>query len=283
MTTVTINDAITLHGEYQRGGRALQVDEGFFSDWYSLPDSKEQPRDRPVADGAFGIDRDWRSALPMSLSGWYRGSDWLATMNGLRRALADGAGVTVSVTDDDGPTSRTASVRRFKPQPNPAAKSFLFVAELLALDPNRYGATVAPSTGLPTSGSGYVWPALWPADWGSGGNPGRVVAENAGDMTTHPLLEVTGGMAAGVELVEITTGSYLRVERDIPATSTLFFDVRTGSAYLDIPANDVSSMLTRRDWQGFSIPGRGSRTIQLNALGATSGTPRLTVRYAPAY
>lgn len=285
MTLVTINSGLTLDGQYQQAGGVLQVTPEFFADWYSVSDSKEQPRERPAAEGAFGIDRDWRASLPLALSGWFRGPDWLQMMNALRVGLSTGTSVTIAVTDDDGTTSRVVSVRRFKPRPNPSAQSFTFDAVLVALDPNRYGAEQSFSTGLPTSGSGAPWPAVWSPgyEWGAGGDPGRVSASNAGATTTYPVLEVVGGLGDGVELVEITTGSYLRLERSIPASSTVFFDTRTGGVFMDTPANDVSGLLTRRDWGGFAIPQGGTRTIQFNGLGAVTGTPRLTVRFAPAY
>lgn len=280
-STVTIAGTITAYGSNQRADGVYQLGARFFEDWYSTADSKAEIRERPVADGAFGIDRDWRASLPLQMSGRFRGPTWLTMMNTLRTALSTGVGVTVAVTDDLGTTSRVMSVRRFVPHPNPGAQMCTFDCDMVAVDPNRYGPAQAPFTGLPTPGTGTAWPAVWPADWGTGGDPGRVSATNLGSATTYPVLEIIGGLSAGAELVELSTGSVIRLDREIPATSTAFINLRTGRAYLDMPANDIGGFLTRRDW--WSMPPGVARTVQFNPLGITSGTPRLTVRFSPAY
>lgn len=255
-------------------------------DWFTIPESKTDVRERPVADGAFDIDRDWRSSVALSLVGHYLGSDAVDAAQAaedLTRALGAGRQLPIAVTDPLRTTTRQVSIQKVTIPDDGALDEVSFAIDMIARDPNRYGAELAPFTGLPTAGTGYVWPAVWPADWGTGGDPGRVSATNAGTATTYPVLEVRGGLGSGAELVEIMTGSYLRLERDIPSTSTVFFDTRTGGAYIDQPSNDVSGLLTRRDWGGFAVPAGATRTVQFNALGVVSGTPRLTVRYAPAY
>ena len=255
--------------------------------WYSGAPSRRSVRDRPLADGAFGVSRFYRGARVISVQGSYIGSsvaDAYQARDTLAALQSDGRSSQFVVTDDLG--VRSCSVELIsEPVPDEGLFSpfFKWSFDVVAPDPRKYGPTLAPFTGLPTAGTGYVWPAVWPADWGSGGNPGRVTASNTGTSATEPVLEVLGGLAGGVELVEVTTGSYLRLERDIPSTSTVFFNTRTARAYLDVPANDISSFLTRRDWGGFSIPAGGTRTVQFNGLGAVSGTPRLTVRFSPAF
>lgn len=255
--------------------------------WYGGAPSRRTLRDRPQADGAFGSARYYRGARVVSVEGSYIGSsiaDAYAARDTLAALQANGLSSSFAVTDQLG--TRTATVELVSaPDPDDGLFSpfFTFAFDVVASDPRKYGATLAPFTGLPTAGTGYVWPAVWPADWGSGGDPGRVSATNTGTAETSPVLEVIGGLTGGVELVEVVTGSVLRLERDIPATGTVFFDTRTSRVYLDAPANDINSFLTRREWSGFTIPAGATRTVQFNALGATSGTPRLTVRYAPAY
>lgn len=258
------------------------VERRFFEDWYSVSGSKAQVRERPAAEGAFGIDRDWRTALPLTMEGRFRGASWPSMLTALEQQAKSGGPVSVTVSDELGVSSRTVSVRQFTPRPMPGAKLCYFSMTLVANDPRRYGPMLTVSTGLPTAGTGQPWPQVWPADWGTGGDPGRVTASNTGSAATSPLLTVSGGLADGVELVEITTGSYLRLDRVIPTGSVAHFDTRTSRVYLDAPANDISSFVTRRDWVGFQIPAGATRTVQFNGLGTPTGTPTLTVQYSPA-
>ena len=268
---------------------ALPVTDGqyvvhrpFFDAWYSKPDSKEEVRERPAAHGAYGIDRDWRSALALTMDGRFRGANWPSMLAALEAAAGVGTPITVTVSDDLGVSSRSVNVRRFRPRPMPGANLCYFEMDLIAVDPRRYGTLLTPSTGLPVSGTGQPWPQVWPATWGTGGSDGRVSGVNTGSETTSPILTVTGGLSLGVQLVEITTGSYLQLDRVIPAGTTVYFDTRTSRVYLDDPANDISSFTTRRDWAGFQIPAGATRTVQFNGLGVATGTPTLTMRYAPA-
>lgn len=254
-------------------------------DWYSVPDSKSDIRERPSSDGAFGIDRDLRQSLAVTLEGVYLGTDEVDAARAKLTLAGLGSGdlVTATVTDVLGTTTRQVSIRRISVADDFGRSQWTYALDMIAPDPRRYGPQTSVSTGMPTSGSGFVWPAVWPADWGTGGDPGRVNITNTGVVATYPVLEVRGGLGSGVELVETITGSYLRLERDIPDTSIVYFDTRTGRAYLDTPANDLGMFLTRREWSGFAIPAGSTRTVQFNGLGTVTGTPQLTARYAPAY
>lgn len=258
------------------------VHRPFFRTWYSKPDSKSDVRERPSADGAFGIDRDWRSSLALTMDGRFRGPNWATMLTALETAAGTDTKVTVTVSDERGTSWRSVNVRRFVPDPMPGAQLCYFEMDLLATDSRRYGALLSPWTGLPVPGTGQPWPQRWPAQWGSGGSDGRVTAVNTGSAPTPPLLTVTGGLGGGVQLVEITTGSYLQLDRVIPLGSTVFFDTRTARVYLDTPANDISGFTSRRDWEGFRIPPGATRTVQFNGLGTVTGTPILTLNYSPA-
>lgn len=257
--------------------------------WYDGAPVRRTSRERPTSDGNFGVDRYYRDARVITLEGTWTGSDIGAAFEAraqLEAVQADGVPSPFMVTDHFG--VRTAMVRLgSEPQVSGGIFSprFTYAFEVIADDPRKYGAELAPWTGMPTSGTGTLWPAVWTPgyEWGTGGDPGRVSATNDGTATTYPVLEVLGGLSSGVELVELITGSYLRLARPIPAGSRAFFDTRTGGAYIDSPSNDVTGLLTRRDWPGFAIPAGATRSVQFNGLGVVSGTPRLTVRYAPAY
>jgi hypothetical protein len=254
------------------------------TDWYSLSDSKSAIRERAQADGAFDIDRDWRTSAVVSFEGVYIGhddNDTTVAKRQLRAAWGTGLEGLMTVTDPQGPTSRAVSIRDVKVTDDHGRRYFTFSVDMVALDPNRYGPVISASTGLAVAGTGYIWEAVWPADWGSGGAQGRADVTNPGDATTWPLLSVSGGLSLGVELVEVYTGSDLRLDRPIPVGSTVYFDARTGRVYIDSLDNDITGFLTRREW--WSVPPGATRSVQINALGVATGSPLLTVQIAPAY
>lgn len=279
--TVTVA-GITMYGASQHRDGVYQVGPKFFEDWYSVSPTKTPLRERPAQDGAFGRDRTYRSALPLALSGYARGANWPALMTALAAAVGAGTPIVVTVNDDVGTSTRAVTVEDFVPHLNPGADRFEFDLVLTAEDPNRYGATQAASTGVPTAGTGMVWPQVYPVNWGSGGNPGRATAVNTGSRSTPLLLTVTGGMSTGVDLVEITTGRHLTLARAIPLGSSAIFDAALGRVYLDQPSNDITGFLSAAEWSGFQIPKNGQSIVQFNPLGVQTGTPTLTLQWAPA-
>ena len=280
MTAIVGIGAVTMDGTYQRTDGVYQVGPRFFSDWYSVPDSKSDIHERSGAHGAHGIAEDWRSSLVIEMDGWFRGPSWLSMMNALRAAVSTGSMVTVFVTDDEGTTSRSVSVRRFVPSPDPGARVCEFSILMVSPDPLRYGPVQIASTGLPTSGGGIAYPVTYPIGYGTPGNPGRITVSNPGTAGTYSLLEITGGMSGGFELTEITTGRVNRFVRPVPVGSTVVLNLRTGRASLNGPS-DVTQYWTRQE--RWSVPDGGSRTVQFSALGVVTGAPTLTARTAPAY
>jgi len=158
---------------------------------------------------------------------------------------------------------------------------FKFSFDVVAPDPRKYGPEVSVSSGLPTSGTGLTYPITYPISYGTPGDPGRVTVENPGTVETFSTFEVSGGLTGGFELKDISSGRRLRLERDVPLGSSVFLNARTGRAYLDVPANDVTGFLTVREW--WSVPAGVSQDVQFSALGVVSGVPTLTARTKPAY
>jgi hypothetical protein len=280
VATATL-DTVTFHAGQAAGS-------GFFfsdlEDWYTLPDSKAADEPIPGAAGDFDGGEDWPSSALFSLSGWARGMtrheaiQMQAQLNAVRKTSRASV---LTVTDEDGPTSRTVSIRRIKWSDQKKERIVPFTIDFKADDPYRYGPALSASTGLPTSLGGYAWPAVWPSDWGVGGDPGRLVTVNDGTQDTYSLLAATGGLGGGVSIIDIEDGREIRLERVIPLGSTAYIDPTTGQAWLDTPENDISGYLTSADW--WSVPALSSRTLQFNAIGAVSGTPILTAVTAPAY
>ncbi|MBN9208135.1 MAG: hypothetical protein J0H96_05655 [Microbacterium ginsengisoli] len=282
--TVTLTSplgSVTLYTANQYRDGAFQAGAQFFHDWYTLSDSKTEIRERAAADGAFGIDRDWRSSLPLNLTGRFRGATWGQMLMSLRAVLSAGTPVTVTVDDAIGVSSRIVSVRHFEPSPNPGAQYVEFQAVLVATDARMFGPTQTATATPPTSGTGQAWPQVFPVDWGTPGGDGRASAANGGSAVSPLTMTVTGG-ADGVELVETTSGRILRLERFIPVGATVVFDADAGAVYLEVPENDLTGFMTRREWDGFQIAPFGSRTVQFNPLGTMVGSPLLTLVWADA-
>lgn len=139
--------------------------------------------ERAQADGANGIEDDWRAAAVFTVTGWYDGKTWadvLTMINAFNSAVVRRKLGAVTVTDDLGPTSRVVSVRSSPVREDKFSKSFTFEIDMLAPDPLRYGPAVTVTTGLPTAGGGLAYPIVYPINYGTPGNPGRVVTEIRG-------------------------------------------------------------------------------------------------------
>jgi hypothetical protein len=252
--------------------------------WYDAAPSRRTLRDRPQADGAFGSTRYYRGARVVSVEGSWSGSS-LASAYSARETLsavqASGASSPFEVVDELG--TRSSSVELIAA---PTADDglyqpfFRFAFDVVAADPRKYGAEAVVTTGLPSSGSGLTYPIGYPVSYGTAGDPGRVTVVNAGTVETFSTFEVSGGLTGGFELKDIGSGRRLRFEREVPLGSSVFLNVRTGRAYLDIPANDVTGYLTVREW--WSVPAGVSQQIQFSGLGTPSGVPTLTARTKPA-
>jgi hypothetical protein len=253
-------------------------------DWYSLAEAKSSIRERPGADGAFGIAWETRQSLPLSMP-CLLACDSREELSAARRALKGALGgrtpVTMTVDDLDGPTSRVVSIRSM-PLPDDFASTELeFAIDMIAFDANRYGPEVVTTTGLPTSGGGIPYPFHYPISYGIPGDSGRLTVSNPGTEDTVSMLEVTGGLGGGFELTDVPTGRVLRYVEAVPLDSTVFLNPRTGSVYIDVPTNDKSRALVRRDW--FTLPAGETHEIQFNAIGSVTGTPTLTARTSPAF
>lgn len=152
-----------------------------------------------------------------------------------------------------------------------------------APDPLRYAATQNGSTGLPSNAGGLSFPLFATTgvlDFGGLSAPGQVSLSNPGTAATWPTFTVTGPLPGGFELVELTTGSRLRWETDVPAGVQVTLDARTGAvSYGGQPGYDGA--LTVRQW--WSVPAGGSRLVQINPLGASDPAAGLQVSWAPAY
>jgi len=265
--------------------------EGFhynkLTGWFDLTDSKSDVNERPQAHGAFGISQDWRTSAAISFHGWFSAStraEVIAAKNALNGALGDGKPKIMTLTDVDGTTSRVVSVRYVKPNDNRATLAFEFDVDVIAPDPLRYGPEVPVVADVPVATGGLIMPLGAGAaiiDFGTGGASGRVAVTNPGTAPTSPAIEVTGGLELGFVITDTTSNRVIRFERQIPLGSTVYINQRTGRAYLDNAASDVSGFLTSRGL--FEIGPGETHQIQFQPLGAVTGAPQMTLLTAAAY
>lgn len=252
-------------------------------DWYTLPDSKAPNTPTPQSHGSFDPGFDWRAAATPSFTAAYIGSTAEECLAALESFTAAGSldEATIRVTDALRTTSRQVSIRHI------GVPDFYdydqhevhFAVDLLAWDPIRYSDAATLSSGLASSGGGLEYPLGTPSGslyYGANGNLGRVTVVNAGKADTWPAFRVTGTLDAGFEIRCLDTNMTLRYDRVVPAGTFVTIDSRTGSVLVD-GVSDASTYLTRDEF--FPIPAGGSCEIQFTSIGASSGTPTMTVEY----
>lgn len=287
--SVSINSLVLAAGVADTGTPGFYLAQDGLVDWDALPNSKQDIRERPQADGSFAIAMDWRQSLAFSVMGVFVGSsraEVQAAKQLLKSACGRGKPATVSVTDADGSMRRTASVRSMAPDPDGGGNAFTFAVDLVAFDPHMYGPDRVMTTGVPASGGGLLFPlgttptAYW--DFGADGTSGRVSFTNEGTAPAWATLSATGGMDGGFSATDVTTGQTVTFARPIPVGSTVQINQRTGRAWIDSPGNDVSGYITGAS--AFFAVGPGeTHQIQFAALGTVTGTPQFTLTAAPAY
>ncbi|KAB1647468.1 hypothetical protein F8O06_02710 [Pseudoclavibacter sp. CFCC 14310] len=271
---------IVFDGQYPVHGWMLDD----LTDWFSLPDSKAESVARPQAHGSFDPGTDWRAGSVHTLTAGYAGASTaeveraLRTLNGL---AGTNTLVRCEVALPSGVTHRMVSIRRIDAPP---VYNLPFVTgikiDLLAPDPCAYGTEVSAVTGLPTAGTGVQFPFAFPADFGTPGDPGRVVFVNEGTAPTPLRFRVSGGMSDGFSLKCIESSDVLTLSRPLPVGSSVTLDSSDGTAMLD-GVSPVSGFLTDDDWWQVG-PGE-TCTIQFEALGDVTGSPQLQVTGAPAW
>ena len=246
--------------------------------WYSGPPPRPEVDELPNADGADDVDRVYRSARPITLTGLILADDEADPVwDAFAALMADGTPKTLTVTDAAGVRQSEVTLQGTPDVGQLIGGTARYSVQLLARDPVKYGPAVVQSTGLPTAGGGLEYPLGDPDGalyYGAVGASGRVTAVNTGRAATWPFFRVSGQLDGGFEIRCVDTDDTLRYERVVPAGSTVTIDSRTGAVLID-DVSDASTYLTRDGF--FSIPPMGSCEIQFSALSTSSGTPLLEV------
>ncbi|AQX79654.1 hypothetical protein BWO91_06320 [Plantibacter flavus] len=275
---------IDLGGIWFDGTTDVPTGWGFsgLNDWRRLPDSKNPSDSNPLGDGDFTPGEILRSSLAVSFDAFFLGEDAADALAAQARITAWGAFRTpqpMTVHAQDGSWTRMVSIRAATPKDNYGGNDVEFAIDVLAHDPIRYGPEFTITTGMPDNSGGYSYPYSYPYSYAMSSNSGRLVIPNTGSADGYPLLEVTGGMSLGVELVVNGRGR-LRVERPIGDTQSLVFDTAEQRVFLDGISPIPSRLVTARDW--FSVPPEGSTTVTVRPLGTVTGDPKFNARMRAA-
>jgi hypothetical protein len=255
----------------------------------SLPPARISDVDRPLADGAWsararrsGRDLQWGyritastiaafDALALAINGAARSptdTELAANPKGFPLLFDGGAKqVFAWLRDDDIPRTvqglqqlSDLSIRYFCP------------------DPLKYSSALhTASTGLGTATGGLIFPATFPATFGSGSAGGQVQVTNAGTTDTPPLLTITGPVDNPI-IDHVELGRSLQFSLSLITGDSLVLDADTRTAVLNGQANRENT-LTLPQWF-YLTPGVNS--IRYRNNGAFSSS-QLTVSFRDAW
>jgi hypothetical protein len=251
--------------------------------WYGVENVDLGMVKRPGAPGSFAPSQTFPGEKAISIEGDFFGASRAAGLQ-MREDLSmlynEGRPVRMTVADDLRTTSRDVLIASVS-FPWTIHQEFEFSIDMTADDPRRYGAEVANETALAAPGTGFVWPAVWPIDWGTIGVSGRVTILNGGNTETMSRFVVDNGeMPDGFEIVNVTTGQRLVYLGPVVSGTAITLDTETRTATIGASAPG-SPFLASPQW--WAVPPRSSVELQFLARGAVTGSPRLRVYTAPAF
>lgn len=253
--------------------------------WYDVAKVDLGIENRPNAAGGFAPQQTFPGPRPISVEGQFFGAsraEALLMRENLAALYNDGRSVVMTVADDLRTTSREVLVSAIE-FPWTIHQEFEFTIDAMAADPRRYDddASSTVSTGLAAPGTGFVWPAVWPINWGTIGVSGKLIVANPGNTETMSTYTVTDGeMPDGFEIVNVDTGERLTYIGPVALGTTIVLDTATRTALIN-GTGAGSRFLVSPQW--WAIPPRATREIQFLARGGVTGSPTLTVSTRPAY
>jgi hypothetical protein len=136
-----------------------------------------------------------------------------------------------------------------------------------ATDPRIYDSALQTATAtLPVGNGGLSWPITWPASWGSSSGGGLILATNAGNFETRPVITVAGpvdnptitnGTSGQALTFALTVASGDTLVVDLAAKTVLYFVGGTG-----LGGNRRGTMTPTSQWWALAP---GTSTIQYTA------------------
>ncbi|PPF64535.1 hypothetical protein C5E11_03850 [Clavibacter michiganensis] len=238
--------------------------------WDDLTDDKSPVEERAQGHGAFDTEKAFRASRVMNMVAFVAAADFRSAQRARQELAAVFARnrILMRVTDEFSSSWRWVRIARAN-LPRISMSKFVYSVDIVAVDPFRFEDGVPDETGLPTAGTGHMWPMVWPINWGTPGETGRLTLTNEGTAEGWPTFSVHGGLSGGFELEQVGTGLLIRFSQTLLVGSTAVISAEDGTVFVDGVSR--STFLTRRDW--FSVGPGETVQVQFRALGATFGTP----------
>lgn len=278
ITLTTSRDSLVITGMGVFDGPTYDKLEG----WYDVATSLRFEK-RPSSPGDFAPVRSFADAAPISIEGQYFAptrADAIAMRERLSGLYDDGLTILMEVADELRTTTRWVSVESVSFEWT-AREEIVFAIDVRAPDPRRYGPAQSSSTGLAQPGEGLELPLETPVDFGTAATDGRVTVTNAGNTATVHRVEVSGGeMLDGFVIVNVDTGQRVTYVGPLAAGTSVVVDFDARTAFVNNTA-PAGRYLSAPEW--WEVPAGSSRTLQLLARGAVTGSPVMTVTTASAY
>lgn len=109
-------------------------------------------------------------------------------------------------------------------------------------DPRLYSVTEHSVTiPQPSAGSGLVYPITYPLDFGTAGDSGSRLVDNAGDIAASPVLTITGPCTTP-SVTQVATGVVFELGLTLAAGESVVIDTGAGTVLLGGVADRLFSM-----------------------------------------
>lgn len=231
------------------------------SGWTDGPEIASAISSRPQQDGAFDAT-GYTGARVIGVEGVVKAPshDAAVAVADTLTALRGRTPYEFAVTDSVG--TRFAMVRVtvgavitwLRPE------TFRYVLQVKAPDPLKYGAPSFMATDLAAAspGTGWVWPAVFPVDWGvpPGSTPGAISLANAGTVAYWPRLRLRGPVTNPVVSL-LETGAWIRYGGTIPGGQWIDVDLAGRKVLLNGEVSKRQFVTSSGDWLAVP-PGGGS-------------------------
>lgn len=152
-----------------------------------------------------------------------------------------------------------------------------------AADPRRYETTQQTgTTGLPSTTGGITFPITFPVTFSATTVSGQIVASNAGNFGTRPVITITGPVSAPVVSALYPDGSVrqLLYSLELAAGDTLVIDVDAHSVLLNGGVSRRRFLTVSGGWP--AVPPGATVAFQFQA-GTYNSTAALTVAWRSAW
>lgn len=261
--------------------------------WSDSPAPRTARTDRPWTQGQYRVP-NYNTSRIIGLTGWTACTSMVAR----RQAEHQLASLcwdptllyTLSCTEETGTLScqveRDASTAM---QIQPGGYDLSWSIQVAAPDPRKYAATQALSTGVASAASGLDWSTggglNWSNTgglvWGSVTSTGTVTCSNTGTADTWPVItfSANGGTIVNPQAFD-QNGNLLALNMTLSGTDQLVLMTNPIGRSVLYNGTDRRASMTSAQW--FSLYPGTSDQIAFQAS-STSGTPTMTVSFAPAY